>query len=97
MEQKRKRTTKTLLALGILIFLFPFSSRAATSDDFIRGYAAAVLEREFQIKDYSLEVSYQTVKVTSGELKSVDPEKIIAALFAVQGVKKVEILDPQAS
>jgi Protein of unknown function (DUF1207) len=95
MEQNRKRTTKPLLALGILIFLFPFSSRGATSDDFIRGYAAAVLEREFKIRDYSLEVSDQTVKVTSGELKSVDPEKVIAALFAVQGVKKVEILDAQ--
>ncbi len=94
-EQNRKRTTKPLLALGILIFLFPFSSRGATSDDFIRGYAAAVLEREFKIRDYSLEVSDQTVKVTSGELKSVDPEKVIAALFAVQGVKEVEILDPQ--
>ena len=81
--------------MAILILLFPFSAGAATSDDFIRGYAAAVLEREFQIKDYSLEVSDQTVKVTSGELKSVDPEKVIAALFAVQGVKKVEILDPQ--
>ena len=94
-KHKSKRNTETLLALAILILLFPFSAGAATSDDFIRGYAAAVLEREFQIKDYSLEVSDQTVKVTSGELKSVDPEKVIAALFAVQGVKKVEILDPQ--
>jgi len=94
-EHKRKRRTKALLALGVLILLFPFSSRAATSDDFIRGYAAAVLEREFQIKDYSLEVSDQTVRVTSAELKGVDTEKLIAALFAVQGVKKVEILDPQ--
>lgn len=47
------------------------------------------------IKDYSLEVFDQTVRVTSGELKNVDPEKVIAALFAVQGVKKVEILDAQ--
>lgn len=81
--------------MAILILLFPFSSGAATSDDFIRGYAAAVLEREFQIKDYSLEIFDQTLKVISGELKSVDSEKVIGALFAVQGVKKVEILDAQ--
>jgi len=94
-EQKKKRRTKTLPGLAILILLFPFSSGGATSDDFIRGYAAAVLEREFQIREYSLEVSDQTVRVTSGELKNVDTEKVIAALFAVQGVKKVEILDAQ--
>ena len=95
MKQKRHRRIKTLLSLAILILMFPFSSGAATSDDFIRGYAAAVLQREFQIKDYSVEVSDQTVRVTSGELKNVDTEKVIAALFAVQGVKKVEILDAQ--
>jgi hypothetical protein len=94
-KQKRQRRINTLLSSAILILLFPFSSRAATSDDFIRGYGAAVLQREFQIKEYSLEVSGQTVRVTSGELKNVDTEKVIAALFAVQGVKKVEILDAQ--
>jgi uncharacterized protein DUF1207 len=94
-KQKRQRRIKSLLSSAILILLFPFSSRAATSDDFIRGYGAAVLQREFQIKEYSLEVSDQTVRVNSGELKNVDAEKVIAALFAVQGVKKVEILDAQ--
>ena len=95
MKQKRQRRIKTLLNVAILIVLFPISSGAATSDDFIRGYAAAVLQREFQIKEYSLEVSDQTVRVTSGELKNVETEKVVAALFAVQGVKKVEILDAQ--
>jgi hypothetical protein len=94
-KQKRQRRIKTLLSSGILILLFPFSSGAATSDDFIRGYAAAVLQREFQIKDYSVEVFDRTVRVTSGELKNVNTEKVIAAMFAVQGVKKVEIVDAQ--
>lgn len=94
MEQKRQRK-KTFPTLVILILLFPFSSGAVTSNDFIRGYAAAVLEREFQIKDYSMEVSDQTVKVTSGELKNVDAEKVIGSLSSVEGVKKVELLDAQ--
>jgi hypothetical protein len=93
-EQKRQRK-KTFPTLVILILLFPFSSGAVTSNDFIRGYAAAVLEREFQIKDYSMEVSDQTVKVTSGELKNVDAEKVIGSLSSVEGVKKVELLDAQ--
>lgn len=95
MKQKRQRRRQILLAMAILILLFPFSSGAATSDDFIRGYAAAVLEREFRIKDYSLGVFDETVKVTSGELKNADLERVIAGLFAVQGVKRVEILDAQ--
>ena len=94
MEQKRQRK-KTFPTLVILILLFPFSSGAVTSNDFIRGYAAAVLEREFQIKDYSKEVSDQTVKVTAGELKNVDAEKVIGSLSSVEGVKKVELLDAQ--
>ena len=95
MEQKRKRITKVVRALTVLVFLFPLSSGAATTNDFTRGYAAAVLEREFQIKDYSLEVLDDTVKVTSGELKDVDREKVIAAMFAIRGVEKVELLDRQ--
>jgi len=49
----------------------------------------------FKIKDYSMEVSDQTVKVTSGELKNVDAEKVIGSLSSVEGVKKVELLDAQ--
>jgi len=95
MKPKRKKITRTLLVLAIVSLLFPLIAGAATNDDFIRGYGAAVLEREFQIKDYSLEVSDQTVRVKTGELKNVDPEKVVTALFAVQGVKQVEILDPE--
>jgi Protein of unknown function (DUF1207) len=95
MEHKRRRGMRLLRALVVLACLFPFSSGAATTDDFIRGYAAAVLEREFQIKDYSLEVFDETVKVTSGELKDVDYGKVIAAIFSVRGVKKVELSDRQ--
>jgi hypothetical protein len=95
MAQKRKKITSMLLVSTILSLLLHLSISAAATDDFIRGYASAVLEREFQIKDYSLEVSDQTVRVKTGELKNVSPEKVIAALFAVQGVKQVEILNPE--
>jgi Protein of unknown function (DUF1207) len=92
---ERKRVTKVLRALAVLVFLLPFSSGAATTDDFIRGYGAAVLEREFQVKDYSLQVLDGTVRVTSGELKNLDTERLMTGLLAVQGVKRVELLDSQ--
>jgi Protein of unknown function (DUF1207) len=95
LRNKRKRITKVLRASAVLVFLFPFFVGAATTDDFIRGYSAAVLEREFQIKDYSLEVLDGTVRVTSGELKNLDTARLMTGLFAVQGVKRVELLDSQ--
>ena len=95
MEQTGKKRTKALVVLAILILLSPISSGAATSDDFIRGYAAAILQREFKIKDYSLDVSDQTVRVSSREWQNVDTEKVIAALSELQRVEKVEIVDAQ--
>ncbi|HXV79134.1 MAG TPA: DUF1207 domain-containing protein [Candidatus Binatia bacterium] len=90
-----ERKTNALSVFAILILLFPSFSGAATNDEFIRGYVAAVLQREFKIKDYSLEVSDQTLKVTGGEWRNVDTEKVSAALLALQGVEKVEIVDAQ--
>jgi hypothetical protein len=95
MAQKRKKITSAFLVSTILSLLLPFTVSAAATDDFIRGYGAAVMEREFQIKNYSLEVSEGKVTVKTGELKKVSPEKVIAALFAVQGVKQVEILNSE--
>jgi len=80
-------------ALAILFLCFPMTLRAATSDDFIRGYASAVMEREFRIKNSTLNVSDEAVRVTSGDLSSADHDKVIAALLSIQGVKKVEIVD----
>jgi hypothetical protein len=80
-------------ALAILLLCFPMPLRAATSDDFIRGYASAVLEREFRIKNSTLNVADEAVRVTSGDLSGADHDKVIAALLSIQGVKKVEIVD----
>jgi hypothetical protein len=95
MGQKRKRVAKVLRVLAVLVFLFPFFVGAATTDDFIRGYGAAVLEREFQVKNYYLQVLDGTVRVTSGELKNVDTARLMTGLFAVEGVKRVELLDSE--
>jgi Protein of unknown function (DUF1207) len=95
MGNKRRSAMKVLRALAVLVFLFPVCSGAAATDDFIRGYGSAVLERDFQLKDYSLQVLDGTVRVTSGELKGLDTARVMTALFAVQGVRSVELLDSQ--
>ena len=90
---KQKDVSTMLKALAILILSIPFSLPAATSDDFIQGYASAVLEREFGIKNFSLNVTDEAIRVRSEELAGADHDKIIAALSSIQGVQKVEIVD----
>ncbi len=91
MEQ---RNTATILkALATLLLCVPFSLQAATSDNFVRGYASAVLEREFRIKDFSLSVADGAVRVTSSELRDTDHDKVIAVFLSIHGVKMVEIAD----
>lgn len=90
---KQKKATKILKALATLLLCVPFSLRAATSDDFIRGYASAVLEREFRIKNFALSVVDGVVRVTSSELSDTDHDKAITAFLSIHGVTKVEIAD----
>jgi hypothetical protein len=95
-ENKMKQNAAEILkALAILFLCFPCPLRAATSDDFIKGYASAVLEREFGTKNFSLNVAGGTVRVTSGDLSAAERDKVNAALRSVQGVKAVEISDAQ--
>jgi hypothetical protein len=89
----QERPIKIFQALAILLLCFPFALHTASGDDFIRGYASAVLEREFRLKDFSLNVDGEAVTVTSGELTEADYRKVIAALSSVDGVNRVAILD----
>jgi hypothetical protein len=48
---ERKKPAKLLKTLAMLLLCLPLPLRAATNDDFTQGYASAVLEREFRIKN----------------------------------------------
>ena len=89
----QEKPIKIFQALAILLLCFPFALHAAGRDDFIRGYASAVLEREFRLKNFLLNIYGEAVTVTSGELTEADYRKVIAALSSVDGVKQVVILD----
>ena len=88
-----EKPAKLFQALAILLLCFPFVVPAATSDDFIRGYASALLAREFRLKSFSVNVANEAVMVTSGELTEANHGKIIAALSSIDGVKRVVIFD----
>jgi hypothetical protein len=90
---KQQQSVKILKALPILLLCLPFPLGAATGDDYIQGYASAVLEREFRVKNFSLNVTDEALRVRSAELAGADHDKIIAALSSIKGVKKVELID----
>jgi uncharacterized protein DUF1207 len=90
---KQENAEKLFRALVILLLCFPLPLRAATSDDFIQGYASAVLEREFRLNNFSLKVAGEAVSITSEDLTDADLNKVVAALLSIQGVKKVTIVD----
>jgi len=70
------------------------SAAAAVSneDAFVKGYAAAVLEREFRVVPPSLRVDNGVIYVDPGELGAADRDAVVAALRSVRGAARVELL-----
>jgi Protein of unknown function (DUF1207) len=68
---------------------------AATNpnDAYIAGYAAAVLEREFQASTTSLRVERGVVSIHTSDLGGADRARVQGALSRITGVVRVEIRD----
>ncbi len=75
------------------------TGRAWASDEFIAGYASAILQHEFSVTDAAVEVRDGVVVVTTKSLASIDQGKVVSAIKQVPGVKQVEIrsADPSIS
>ena len=72
-------------------FLLPLSVSASVSDDFIAGYASAILEHEFSVTGALVEIRQGVVIVSARTLGNVDRGKIESALRQIPGVTQVEI------
>ena len=73
------------LILGIV------STTIAADDSYIAGYAAAVLQHEFDAAKASLHVQGGVVIVDAESLGKVDRRKVMTALESIPGVVRVEI------
>lgn len=87
------RAVRILLA----IIFIPAGALATTApdDDFIHGYAAAVLERDFGIDAVGITVRDGRITLPSAGLGGADPERISEALLAIDGVVAVELATPE--
>lgn len=86
-----------LLALLLVLLGSAVPAAAASDDDaFLRGYAAAVLEREFRITAPSLRVEHGVIVLAPADLTGVDRARVIETLAGIRGVARVDVRDPAA-
>ena len=78
------------LILGIV------SIAIAVDDSYIAGYAAAVLQHEFDAAKASLYVREGVVIVDAKSLSAADRKKVMTALESIPGVVRVEIREDRA-
>jgi hypothetical protein len=83
------------LVVAIVIFTARPAPAAPVADEYIKGYAAAILAREFKTRAPSLRVSNGIVHVTESDLAGVDRSAVLAALSAIDGVTRVVVLGSQ--
>lgn len=82
-----------VVRMTILICLLFQSAGAAAQgeDEYIAGYAAALVEHEFHLPGTEIQVDQGTVTVYVTRLGAVDPAKIVAAVEKIPGVVRVQV------
>jgi hypothetical protein len=81
----------TILAVLFLPIAIAPSASGRTDDDFLRGYVAAVVEREFGLKSEAVEVHRGIVTVRA-DISPADEERLRNVLLEVEGIRRVDVL-----
>jgi hypothetical protein len=89
----RSQLPPLFAGLLLLSLFFPSPAAAAepTSDQFISGYATAILKRDFQISAEFLKVQRGVIYVQGLEASDTVSDKIKTSLSSIEGVRKVVI------
>ncbi|UCF86754.1 MAG: DUF1207 domain-containing protein [Nitrospiraceae bacterium] len=84
---------KVLFLFFMLFIIFSISTTVSASvDDYIRGYAEAILEREFNLLPDSLLVKEGIITIGFENIENVDRDRLIAELSRIRDVKRVEVV-----
>lgn len=90
--QLRSKTISIVMGLLLLVLLVSTVAESTpTSDEFIRGYAMAILQRDFQIGEASLKVQYGIIYIQGLNASDADRAKIQTSLSSIEGVKRVVV------
>jgi hypothetical protein len=83
-----------LVALHITVTWHSAALAASPDDQFIAGYASAILEREFGIRTHSLRVTDSVIFISVSDLApAADQQGIVNSLSTIPNVKEVRIVD----
>ena len=87
----KKMFTPVFAGLLLTSVFLPRSAAAAgpTSDQFINGYATAVLKRDFQISAELLQVQHGVIYIQGLEASDTVSDKIKTSLSSIEGVRNV--------
>ena len=91
MIESRMARLVALLCLVVAAAAGPVSAADVDNDAFIRGYATAVLEREFNVDADALKVSDGVVTVAASGLNEAQRRKLVETLSSIDGVKRVDV------
>jgi Protein of unknown function (DUF1207) len=89
--------SRCVLGVGLLVVALSIPQVVSASDEFIAGYASAILEHEFDVTDATVEVHNGAIVVTTKTLGNVDRGKMRTALQEIPGVSGVEIRTAEPS
>ncbi len=91
--QQGRYMSKFLSASLLLLALFHHGEAAATqaSDEYIRGYATAILQRDFQVTAETLIVESGVVYIQGLEASDVVRDRMKTSLASVEGVRQVVV------
>jgi len=86
---------RALCCLGIALFILLLSDQpsSAESDEYIRGYAEAVLEKQLQLTPDSLTVENGVITVVLKEMREPVKQRVQSELSQIRGVRQVEIVE----
>ena len=85
------RVVHCIVAVAVLLGASLASAAEAPSDAYIAGYAAALLEREFQAPSTSLRVERGVITINASDLRQTDVGRVKQALAGIRGVVAVDI------
>ena len=101
MNRMTRIVLMTLLMFGSAVELFSARRAAAeppvtqpqadTEDSYIAGYAAAILERDFQVSSGAVQVQHGVIIVNALTLAGADRQKVVETLSTIRGVTRVEL------
>lgn len=87
--------TLLLCLIALLVAATPAAAGQPPSDEYLRGYARAILDRDFPAAKITLSITDGVVVLSAPELSSAEKDRLARALSSVDGVKTVTVAEAE--